>query len=84
MKSNKLLSIQECHFNLPDDFNGTLGEALLLLAQHRLQSETNQKINLETEDCNYYTRLINDDDIKCSIKYALCKLSDDKTKWETL
>lgn len=84
MKPNKLLSIQECHFNLPDDFNGTLGEALLLLAQHRLQSEANQKISLETKDCNCYTRLINDDGIRCSIKYALCKLSDDKTKWETL
>lgn len=71
-------------FQFTRRFYGTLGEALLLLAQHRLQSETNQKINLETEDCNCYTRLINDDDIKCSIKYALCKLSEDKTKWETL
>lgn len=84
MKSNKLLSIHECHFNLPDNFNGTLGEALLLLAQHRLQSEKSQKVNLETRDCNCYTKLINDNDIKCSIKYTLYKLSDDKTKWETL
>lgn len=84
MKSNKLLSIQECHFNLPDDFNGTLGDALLLLAQHRLQSESDKKVNSENENCNCYTRLMNDNDVKCSIKYALCKLSDDKTKWETL
>ena len=57
MKSNKLLSIQECHFNLPDDFNGTLGDALLLLAQHRLQSESDKKINYENKDCDCYTRL---------------------------
>lgn len=84
MKSNKLLSIQECYFNLPDDFNGTLGEALMLLAHYRLHSESNNKINQEEIDFDCYTKLFNDNNIKCSIKYALSKLSLDGTKWETL
>ena len=39
MLSKKLLSIQECQFSLPDDFDGTLGDALMLLAKKRLEAE---------------------------------------------
>ena len=63
MKTNKLLSIKECYFNLPDNFNGTLGEALSLLAQYRLSQETNHQINQHTIDCDCYTKLINDNGI---------------------
>lgn len=76
--------MKECQFNLPDDFNGTLGDALMLLAKHRLQSESNQDINKVDNDTNCYTELDNNNDILCSIKYALCKLSEDGTKWESL
>ena len=84
MVSKKLLTIQECQFNLPDDFDGTLGDALMLLAKKRLEAESKNKINRENNDSDCYTTLVNNDDIKCSIKYALCKLSEDGTKWESL
>ena len=44
MVSNKLFYIKECWFNLPDDFNGTCGEALMLLAKYRLEQENKNKI----------------------------------------
>nr|DAF71171.1 MAG TPA: hypothetical protein [Caudoviricetes sp.] len=37
MVSNKLFYIEECWFNLPDDFNGTCGEALMLLAKYGIK-----------------------------------------------
>ena len=84
MLSKKLLSIQECQFSLPDDFDGTLGDALMLLAKKRLEAESKSEINRENNDSDCYTTLVNNDGIKCSIKYALCKLSEDGTKWESL
>ena len=84
MLSKKLLTIQECQFSLPDDFEGTLGDALMLLAKHRLQSESNHKINRKNNDTDCYIELRKDNDIRCSIKYALCKLSEDGTKWDML
>lgn len=80
----KLLSIQECHFNLPDDFDGSLGDALMLLAKYRLQCESDKKVNRKNDYGDCYRDLIENNDINCSIKYALCKISDDGTKWETL
>ena len=79
MVSKKLLTIQECQFNLPDDFDGTLGDALMLLAKKRLKAESKNKINKEDNDSDCYITLVNNDDIKRSIKYALCKLSKDGT-----
>lgn len=84
MLSKKLLTIQECQFSLPDDFEGTLGDALMLLAKHRLNSELNQKVNRKDNNIDGYEELKKDNDIRCSIKYALCKLSKDGTKWDTL
>lgn len=36
---NKVLYIRDCYFKLPEDFNGTCGNALMLLALHRLEKE---------------------------------------------
>lgn len=84
MVSKKLLSIQECQFNLPDNFNGSLGDALMLLAKYRLQCESDQSVNKVNNNIDCYRDLIENNDINCSIKYALCKLSNDGTKWENL
>lgn len=80
----KLLSIEECHFNLPDDFDGSLGDALMLLAQYRLQCEADKKVNKVNDYRSCYIQLIETNGINCSIKYALCKISDDGTRWEAL
>ena len=49
MVSNKLFYIEECWFNLPDNFNGTCGDALMLLAKYRLEQESKNKIGSENE-----------------------------------
>ena len=84
MIGKKLLNIQECYFILPNDFEGTLGDALMLLAQKRLKAESQQTINCEDEQSDCYITLANKEDIVCSIKYALYKLSEDGKRWETL
>ena len=84
MLSKKLLSIQECQFSLPDDFDGTLGDALMLLAEYRLKCEASQKVNQEDPNITCYEALEKDDNIKCSIKYFLTKRSEDGTQWEVL
>lgn len=86
MIGKKLLKIDKCYYNLPDNFNGTLGEALLLLANYRLEKERKNKIsdNTDVDDWDSYTKLMENDEAKCTVEYALCKLSDDKTKWENL
>lgn len=84
MLTKKLLSIGECQFSLPDDFEGTLGDALLLLANHRLEAEKNKSISREDIDTPCYDKLRTKNDIKCAIKYSLSKVSEDGTQWETL
>ena len=85
MISNKILSIQECHFNLPDNFKGSLGDALMLLAQYRLKCEENQKINI-INDCitDTYVSLMTDNESKCSITYGIFQLSEDNSRWEKI
>lgn len=85
MLTSKLLHITGCDFALPDDFEGTLGEALMLLAQYRLEKEkTYAYIDTRVIEKTTYDQLRNNPDSKCSITYALCKLSEDRTKWENL
>jgi len=85
MLTSKLLHIIECDFALPDDFEGTLGEALMLLAQYRLEKEkTFADIDTKTIEKTTYEQLRDKPDIKCSITYSLCKLSEDRIKWENL
>lgn len=84
MLTKKLLSIGECQFSLPDDFEGTLGDALLLLANYRLESEKTKSINRVDMDAPCYDELRNENDIKCAIKYSLSRVSEDGTRWETL
>ena len=84
MLSNRLLTIQECQFSLPNDFNGTLGDALMLLAKCRLNAEENNKINLKDVNISCYDSLYMDNNISCSIKYTLSKLSEDGSRWENL
>ena len=82
MITKKLLDISECKFALPDSFNGTLGEALMLLAQYRLDKEKKgQTFFKEKLDC--YDALVNDDSIKSAIRYTIWQLSDDGI-WEAI
>lgn len=82
MISKKIFKIEDCAFNLPDNFNGTLGDALMLLAKYRLEQEKMKNVNnIEMTDTmpNCYEELIKKDDIKCSITYGIYELSKDNT-----
>lgn len=48
----KVLHIQDCYFKLPENFNGTCGNALMLLGLHRLEQEKQQSISNETNNEN--------------------------------
>lgn len=69
MKTNKILHITECYFNLPDDFMGTLGNALMLLANAALQAEAYKEIE-RSEKCTLEA-LENKDRVKCIMGYEL-------------
>lgn len=40
----KSLHIKECFFELPDDFNGSLGDALILMANRAIQAEAYKEV----------------------------------------
>lgn len=84
MVSNKLFYIKECWFNLPDDFNGTCGEALILLAKYRLEQENKNKIGSESEllkkddgSADLYTSLVSNDNRKATLAHAFLKLDEE-------
>ena len=84
MVSNKLFYIKECWFNLPDDFNGTCGEALMLLAKYRLEQENKNKIWADSElskkddgSEDLYTTLVSKDDRKATLAHAFLKLDEE-------
>lgn len=75
MKTNKILHIYECHFNLPNDFNGTLGEALMLMANRALAAEAYDEFSFvgryEDIDIDMREHLLNNENAKCSIAYEI-------------
>jgi len=40
----KVLHIQECYFELPNDFNGSFGDALMLMANRAVQAEVYKEV----------------------------------------
>ena len=83
MKCKKLLRITECYFSLPDDFNGTLGEALTLLAEYTIQRETINQVQHEEpcDDYDYYDAFINDKENKVNLGFNLCEWSPKEERW---
>lgn len=67
---NKVLYIQDCYFKLPKDFNGTCGNALMLLALHRLEQEERQSILNEAKNENRVDDFWNSDR-KCTMGYCI-------------
>ena len=49
MKSNKILAIKNLVFNLPDDFNGNLTEALELYIEYRKTKVAKEKRTLDDD-----------------------------------
>lgn len=84
MVSKKIFLITDCCFNLPDDFVGSCGDALMLLAQYRLEQEKNNKIDRhETCEGSAYQWCVSLPNSKASISYAICEMNDDG-RWVTM
>ena len=62
--------IENSYFKLPEDFEGTCGNALMLLALHRLEQEERQSISNETNNENRVTDFWNSDR-KCTMAYRI-------------
>ena len=66
----KVLYIQDCYFRLPEDFNGTCGNALMLLGLRRLEQEKQQLISNETNNENRIEDFWKSDN-KCTMAYCI-------------
>lgn len=81
MITDKIFYIREAWFNLPDDFEGTGGEALMLLAKYYLEAEKEHKVKEPEEDTDNFTTLMNSDNQKGIIEYGFGKLNKEKNKY---
>ena len=66
----KVLHIQDAYFKLPENFNGTCGNALMLLGLYRLEQEKQQSITNETNNENRIEDFWKSDD-KCTMAYCI-------------
>lgn len=66
----KVLYIQDCYFRLPENFNGTCGNALMLLGLHRLEQEKQQSISNENNNLNRIEDFWNSDK-RCTMVYCI-------------
>ena len=70
MKSNKILHVKNLYFNLPDNFNGTLGDAFTLITNRMIEAETYNEIK-EPKVIDPLNHLLNSDKSKCVIAYEI-------------
>lgn len=70
MKSKKVLHIEEAFFNLPDDFDGTIKDALMLMADRIVTSEPHNTY-YENEDYDIYQRLKSKDNIRRTMRFKI-------------
>lgn len=81
MQSNKVLAISDCWFNLPDDFDGGLEDALNLLAKHLLDSTRNYKVYQDNIK-DRYQHLMDGESIKVTMLSSICEWSDEDNEWK--
>lgn len=81
MVSDKIFHIHDAWFNLPDNFNGTCGEALMLLAKYRLEIEKTTQLANQDNDIDNFTLLMSNDNKKCAITYSFGMLDKEENKY---
>lgn len=86
MLSNKLLHIEDGWFNLPDDFDGTIGEALMLFAEYKLEQEK-KGVFIPVEEsentADMYTELISNDNVKGALVWNYFKLDEESNTYQS-
>jgi hypothetical protein len=81
MKSKKILQIYDASFNLPDDFQGTLGDALYIIADYRKEMEKTKQIDntLKPKEGEESIDLLwEHDELKASIQYRFGFFTDEE------
>lgn len=66
----KVLYIQDCYFRLPENFNGTCGNALMLLGLYRIEQEKQQSISNENNNLNRIEDFWESSN-KCTMAYCI-------------
>ncbi len=66
----KVLYIKDGYFKLPEDFNGTCGDALMLLALRRLEQEKKQNVINRTKSVYNLNDFWKSDE-KCMLTYCI-------------
>ncbi len=82
MKTNKALVIHEAFVNLPDDFEGTLGDALSFWANYTLEQEAKNNMRHIPKEEHTFEDLEQDSESRASVTYELGKRVDGV--WEPL
>lgn len=81
MVSDKIFHIHDAWFNLPDDFNGTCGEALMLLAKYRLEIEKQHSVTKQDDDTDNFVTLMSNNKQKGVITYSFGRLDKEENKY---
>jgi hypothetical protein len=86
MKSNKIFYISNLVFNLPDDFQGTVTDALELVVQHRRSEEAARARTSRHSDGadsleDAIQILFNNEDCKLHIETGMSFYDEDKNDW---
>ena len=69
---SKLLCINKCYLKLPDNFNGTLGDMLMLMANCCKQSEAYDEVVIKPEiDLE---GLLKTKRVKCTMNYEIIEI----------
>ena len=83
MKSNKILALKNVVFNLPDDFEGDLTDALELLVKYRRSDECLKRRMSDNQCAKAYDTISdvvdgiwNSDEHKCHIEALILGLED--------
>lgn len=78
---SKVLCVKDCYFRLPEDFNGTCGDALMLLASRRLEQEKEQNVVNRTNSVYDLNDFWNSNE-KCMLTYCIGTEEQLKTEKE--
>ncbi len=81
MITDKIFHIHDAWFNLPDNFNGTYGEALMLLAKYNLEAEKQHNIAKKDNGIDNFTFLMSNDNKKCAITVSFGRLDKEENKY---
>ena len=74
----KILTIRDCTFILPDDFEGTLNEAFAEFLKYQQENHTNAKYYDDSSLLSTFSVLMQNENIRVCGEYSILELRDGK------